>query len=122
MKNWIRRIVDLGLYLSFCFMLGTGLLIQFKLVPGSRGGHGLTALGMGRHDWGELHFYAGLLFVGLVIAHLVMSWGWLVRVAAGKKLWPVLLGLLLGVLTVSAIYFQPIEHKGNNRSHESEEH
>jgi hypothetical protein len=108
-KTWLRRIVDLGLYLSFCFIVGSGLLIQFKLVPGSQGGRGLSVMGMGRHDWGELHFYVGLLFMAFVIVHLILSWGWLVRVAASKKLWPILLGIGLGLFLIAGIYFQPVE-------------
>ena len=36
MKIVFRRILNLLLYLSFCVMLGTGLLMAYRLIPGSR--------------------------------------------------------------------------------------
>ena len=120
-KVWYRRVLNLLLYLSFCFIVGTGLLLEFKLVPGGQGGRGLTALGMSRHEWAEWHFYVSLFFVLLVIIHLILSWGWLKRVAANKRLWPVILGLLVGLGMIAAIYFQPIEEQGGKgRGHYSE--
>ena len=120
-KVWYRRVLNLLLYLSFCFIVGTGLLLEFKLVPGGQGGHGLTVLGMSRHEWGEWHFYVSLFFVLLVIIHLILSWGWLKRVAANKRLWPVILGLLAGLGMIAAIYFQPIEERnGKGRGRYSE--
>lgn len=120
-KVWYRRVLNLLLYLSFCFIVGTGLLLEFKLVPGGQGGRGLTALGMSRHEWAEWHFYISLFFVLLVIIHLILSWGWLKRVAANKRLWPVILGLLVGLGMIAAIYFQPIEERGEKgRGHYSE--
>lgn len=109
-KVWLRRILNLLLYLSFCFIVGTGLLIQYKLLPGSEGGHGLSALGMGRHDWGDLHFYVSLAFIAFIILHIVLSWGWLKRVAANKQVWAVLLGLGVGVVLIGSIFFLPIDH------------
>ena len=117
-KIWIRRIVNLLLYLCFCFIAGSGLLIEFKLVPGSQGGQGLSALGMSRHEWGDLHFYVSLAFIALIIIHIVLSWGWLKRIAANRRLWPVVLGLLTGIGIIASIYFQPIDKRGGGRGHD----
>ena len=117
MKHGFRRIVNLLLYLVFCFLFGTGLLLTYRLPPGSRGGHGLQALGMGRHDWGDLHFYAGWLFLALVVIHLVLSWGWLMRVAADRRLWPVLAGLLAGLGLIAWILSVPVVDVGGGPHH-----
>ena len=55
MRITFRRILNLLLYLSFCVMVGTGLLMAYRLIPGSRGGQGLEVLGWNRHEWGALH-------------------------------------------------------------------
>lgn len=43
LKNALMRVINLLLYLSFCGLVGTGALLTWKLMPGSRGGGGLTA-------------------------------------------------------------------------------
>lgn len=73
----LPRIVN---YLLFCggsFLLGTGLALETRLPPGSRGGHKLRMLGLDRHEWGDLHFYVGLSMATLVLIHLALHWGWL---------------------------------------------
>lgn len=115
MKLWFRRILNLTLYLVFCFLAGSGLLLEFRLPPGSRGGRGLSMLDMGRHEWGDLHLYAGLLFLALVIVHLIMSWGWLKRVAANRRIWPIILGLLMGLGILGWFLTSPVDSDTGNR-------
>ena len=38
MKNLIHRVLNLLLYIAFCAMVGTGLLMAYRLPPGNRGG------------------------------------------------------------------------------------
>ena len=124
MKLWFRRILNLSLYLVFCFLAGSGLLLEFRLPPGSRGGRGLSMLDMGRHDWGELHLYAGLLFLALIVVHIIMSWGWLKRVAANRQLWPIILGLLMGLGILGWFLTSPVDsdsgYRGENGRHYDE--
>ena len=115
MKLWFRRILNLFLYLVFCFLAGSGLLLELRLPPGSRGGQGLSMLGMGRHDWGELHLWAGLTFLSLVIVHIIMSWGWLKRVAANRNLWPLILGLALGLGVLGWFLTAPVDSDSSYR-------
>lgn len=112
MKLSLRRILNLFLYLIFCVMVGTGLLMAYRLVPGSRGGQGLHVLGWSRHDWGDLHTWASYLFVALVAAHLAMSWTWLVRCAAEGRGWRLAAGLLAGAAIIGAPLLLPIERHG----------
>ncbi len=63
LKNALMRVINLLLYLSFCGLVGTGALLTWKLVPGSRGGGGLTALDMSRHEWGDIHFWLGVAII-----------------------------------------------------------
>ena len=92
MKNLIHRALNLLLYLGFCAMLGTGLLMAYRLPPGSRGGSGLTVLGIDRHEWGDVHLWISYIFIAVVIAPLAMNWTWLNKIAASMKplrLWEV---------------------------------
>lgn len=110
MKLWFRRILNLLLYLVFCFLAGSGLLLAYRLPPGSRGGRGMSLLDMGRHDWGDIHLYTGLFFLALVIFHLVMSWGWLKRIAADQRIWPIILGLFLGLGLIGSFLTIPVQY------------
>ncbi len=118
MKTWLRRILNLLLYLNLCLMLGSGLLLEYRLVSGREGGHGWSALGLTRHDWGELHFWLGVAFCVLIVAHLVLAWRWLKTVAAHKRRWPIIGGLAAGLALVAAFLFLPVEKPRMARDHE----
>lgn len=113
MKSTIRRILNLLLYLSFCAMLGTGLLLAFRLVPGSRGGRGLEVLGWDRHQWGDLHTWLGYAFAILLAAHLVLAWAWLKKVAAKGHLWRLIAGFAAGLAVILGIVLLPVSHKND---------
>jgi uncharacterized membrane protein len=117
MRNWAHRILNLSLYLVFCFMVGTGILLEYRLVPGSEGGHGLSALGMGRHDWGDWHFWLGASFVVLVILHLWLNRAWLHKIAAKMKWWRLWLGLIAGLIIILGIAFLPLKKSENGHGH-----
>ena len=108
-KNTLLRINNILLYLGFTFLLGTGLLLVYRLPPGSRGGRGLSMLGMGRHDWGDLHFYAALGVVALMLVHLVLNWAWMRKIAAKGGNWKLWTGLGLGAVIVGLFFVFPID-------------
>lgn len=111
MKLAIRRILNLLLYLSLCVMAGTGLLMQYRLIPGNRGGQGLQLLGWNRHEWGDIHTWAAYVFVALVMVHLVMNWSWLVKIAGSGRAWPLAAGLIAGIAIVAAFLLLPVSRK-----------
>lgn len=119
MKMLLRRILNLLLYLSFCLLTGTGLLMAFRLVPGRKGGRGLEVLGWSRHDWGDLHSWVSYAFIGLVCIHLWINWAWLTKVAARGHLWRLLLGLAIGAAIIAAFLLLPVTHRGGHRGHSS---
>ena len=78
-KNTVNYIVDAVALLVMWVMVFTGLVIRFILPPGSGGhgeGAGRTLWGLGRHDWGDLHYWLALALGGLMIAHLALHWRW----------------------------------------------
>ena len=117
MKMLIRRVLNLLLYLSFCTMAGTGLLMAFRLIPGSRGGQGLEVLGWNRHDWGDLHTWVSYVFIALVVLHLVINWAWLAKVAAKGHLWRVVIGIIVGLSIIAAFLLLPVTHRERGRGH-----
>lgn len=117
MKVGLSKILNLALYLAGCAALGTGLLLTYRLPHGSEGGRGLRALGLDRHDWGDIHLVLGLAITGLVIAHLVMHRAWLRKIAARGKAWPLALGLLGGAAVVIGLVALPVTREPRGRHH-----
>jgi hypothetical protein len=78
---------------NLLLLAATGAVMRWVLPPGSGGGHGhgfrggrglgpggeqvQQLLGLGRHDWGDIHFILALVFLGLILAHLVLHWTWI---------------------------------------------
>lgn len=109
MRNLLNRVLNLLLYLCFASLLGTGMMLKFRLPPGSRGGHGLTALGLDRHEWGDIHFWLSIAFLLLVALHLILNWPWLKRVAAPRH--PILLPLafVVGIALTAIPLWLPVD-------------
>ena len=111
MRPVINRVFNLFLYLEFCILTGIGLMLGYRLPPGSEGGRRLSVLGMDRHEWGDFHLWIGIAFIVTVVAHLLMHWMWLKNVAARLRAWPVWGGLLAGVALVLLFVFLPVESR-----------
>lgn len=110
MKLWLNRIVDFLLWIGVCLMLATGFILRYRLPPGSRGGHGLSIWGWGRHDFGDLHTWLAYTVCALVVVHLLLHTHWLLNTAWPRVKGPVLAGLLAGLLLVLAAWVLPLEH------------
>lgn len=108
------RVLNGLLWLVFCGMSGIGLLLAFRLPPGSRGGQGLSVLGLGRHEWGDWHTWLGYAFLALVAVHLAMHWRWFWQVAARKRGWPLVAGFGVGVALMVVLLFQPVSRGGKH--------
>jgi hypothetical protein len=82
-------LVDLIAFVDLLLLTATGAILMWVLPPGSGGGHrhghgggriaseAKTLLGLGRHDWGEIHFVLALLFLALMLLHLCLHWTWI---------------------------------------------
>lgn len=84
-KKDLKKVVDLGLWFLFCFILGTGLMIHYRLVPGFRGGGGANFLWISRHGWGDIHFWASCLFIAFLSYHLYLNFKTVKLIVAGKS-------------------------------------
>jgi len=98
----LNRGLDLLLFWLGCLVLGTGLLLAFRLGHGPHWGDPPEALGLDPRGWAELHQWVALAFAGLVAAHLALHWRWIARAlsAAPAKLgwWAALVGAALALL------------------------
>ncbi|MBZ0256163.1 DUF4405 domain-containing protein, partial [bacterium] len=67
-------IIDSIGYISFWVLVSTGIMMKFILLPGrSRGANDPTSImGWGRHDWGDVHFWASVIFVSAIVIHLIV--------------------------------------------------
>jgi len=71
-KLTLNFIVNSTIFLLFLPMVSTGLLLY--LFP--RGLGGITALGLSRHEWGDIHIVVSLLFLIFIGIHLVVHYNW----------------------------------------------
>jgi len=115
-RTVLPRILNLLLWLIFCAISGTGLLLAFRLPPGSRGGRGLSAWGLDRHEWGDIHLWIGYALLALIVVHLALHWRWFWAVASRKRAWPMIAGFGLGLALMAALFFSPVRRDGKHRS------
>ena len=87
-KPTINFIVDCIGLVAFLGQVVTGYIIRYILPPGSggrgralHGGQGeehiKTLLSLGRHDWGDIHFYLAITFVIFALLHIYLHWTWI---------------------------------------------
>jgi hypothetical protein len=74
-------LVDSLSLVAFVLLVATGVVMYFVLPPGS---HGTTLWGLGRHDWGDVHFWVAVGFLGLLSLHLLLHWKWIVCMVQGR--------------------------------------
>ena len=92
----LNFIVDLIGFVNLLLLGATGSVMKWVLPPGSGGGGGgrgygfrggrgpgpdagqmKQLLGLGRHDWGDVHFILALLFLVVILVHIVLHWSWI---------------------------------------------
>lgn len=107
-------IIDVLMFLCLMAMAGLGLLIKYVLLPGkerwAKYGRNVELywLGWDRHDWGWLHFYLALIFLGLLTVHIILHWQQIVGLYS--KFIPSAttrsrLGMIFLLLAVLLVYF-----------------
>jgi hypothetical protein len=73
-RNALNFVIDLSTALMMAGMIATGLLVRFVLPPGS--GSTRFVWGLGRHDWGDVHFWLAVAAGAVVLVHVAMHWQW----------------------------------------------
>lgn len=112
----VRRFLNFLLWISVCVLAGTGSILAWRFPHGPRRGTAYTLLGLDVHFWKDLHLWVGMLFVLLVIGHMYMAWPWLKSAAAGRKrLWVVILGILIGVSIPALLWLSPVQTRETSK-------
>jgi hypothetical protein len=78
-RNTFNYVLDTMALLATIGLVGTGMVVRWVLPPGSGGhgnGPGLALWGLGRHDWGDIHFWLAVATIGLLVGHVALHWRW----------------------------------------------
>ncbi len=78
-KNKTKFIVDTIGYFSFLVLLSTGIVMKYIVLPGSRRveGDATSLWNLTRHEWGDIHFWASVVFVLSLLIHMWLHWSWI---------------------------------------------
>ncbi|TKJ36274.1 MAG: hypothetical protein CEE38_12730 [Planctomycetes bacterium B3_Pla] len=85
-RSKLNLITDGLMLLCMAAIAGIALLIKFVLVPGYQRreiyGRNVELLfcGLGRHRWGTVHLYIGLILIALLVLHIVLHWASIVAI------------------------------------------
>lgn len=102
-------LIDIAAFVSFIFVVSTGVLMRYVLPTGS--GHRLEILGLDRHEWGDIHFYITFIFLIILSIHLILHWKFILHVlhkgVKSSDIYRLSLGLvaLIAVLALAAAPF-----------------
>lgn len=107
-KSKLITLIDIAAFISFIFVVSTGVLMRYVLPP--RSGQSIEILGMSRHEWGDIHFYVTFIFLVILSIHLVLHWKFIRNVIHGRiketSNFRLMLGLV-GLIAVLALALAP---------------
>jgi hypothetical protein len=108
-RKTVNFIVDAVAFGCFVLLTTSGIVVRYVLPPGS--GRFTSVWGLDRHEWGSIHFWIAVIFLGALTIHLFLHWRWVVSVTRGvpreESGLRVALGLV-GVLAVVALAVAPL--------------
>jgi len=73
-KADVNIVVDFSALVGFLMLVSTGLLMYLVLPP--RSGRSMV-WGLTRHQWGDIHFWVSMIFLGLIAVHTLLHWNWI---------------------------------------------
>ena len=67
-------IIDVAMMIAFAAMSVTGYIME--IMPTCQGGrgHGAPILGMGRHEWGDIHLWSAIAVLVFLLLHIILHW------------------------------------------------
>jgi hypothetical protein len=111
----LNFVIDGVAFAALLVLLSSGMVLEFQLPPGSGervpmgSGRGawshpvVTLWGWTRHEWGAFHYWGALALCGVLAAHVLLHWKWILGVVRGKP--NNASGFRLGVGAVSLAFF-----------------
>jgi hypothetical protein len=82
-RNTVNLILNGLAALLMMGLVCTGIILRFALPPGSNKDRSLWELG--RHQWGDVHFWLAVALLLAVLLHVANHWTWVVAVTIGRK-------------------------------------
>jgi hypothetical protein len=76
-------VVDTLALVAMVVLAVTGFMIRYKLPPGTS--RYLALWGMNRHEWGNIHFWSGVVLLVLLALHVILHWDWIVIMTRGPS-------------------------------------
>lgn len=104
----VFRTLNIIIWFLFCALAGTGFLLAYRLPHGRPGAGRYEALGLSRHEWGEVHTWLSWAFIVVIVLHMILHWRWLWMVASHKNRWALLGGMAGGVILVLLGWLAPV--------------
>ena len=105
--NSLRRITDIVLFFSFCFLAGSGIMMKFSFIKGMGPQY---VFGLMKPEWCQLHLWAGAIMLLAVVIHLFLNRLWIEKIAAMNKRWLAVLVIALGVAMALTLALWPTEY------------
>lgn len=99
-----RKITDLILFICFCALAGTGILLY--LAPK---GVEWSAAGIAEDTWKHVHIISGMVMFAAVAAHLLINKKWVAAVGTSNKKWLVWSLCAVGAVLVIVPALAPIK-------------
>ena len=119
-KSNLVKLIDIAAFISFIFVISTGVLLRYVLP--TRSGHAVELMGMTRHEWGDLHFLITVVFLLILTIHLFVHWKFFFSLFQCKvnstSAYRVVLGIvaLLAILALAiAPFVAPLEHSETSK-------
>ena len=104
----INKGINFAMYCAGLLVTGTGLALAWKLPHGSQG-RGTTLLGLSRHEWGDVHLWAGVFLAAAIVVHLVLHWRWIWQVASRRVPWKAWAGIALPMIACLGLLALPMD-------------
>ena len=100
-KSKLITLIDISAFISFIFVISTGVLMRYVLPP--RSGQSIEILGMSRHEWGDIHFYITFIFLVILSIHLILHWKFIRNIFHGRLKEASNFRLILGLVGLIAV-------------------
>lgn len=123
-RNTLNLIIDSLLFTTCGAIIFIGLLLGFVIPTGNAPPQQKYLWELHRHDWGEIHLYLALSFLGLLIVHLILHWSWIKGCAAKyfpkpSYLWVFAVAPFALVLLIWLAYPRTTENTGKSEGFEA---
>jgi hypothetical protein len=114
-RSSLNFVIDAAAFAGFLLLATTGMLLAYRLPPGSGGREGYgggrgesqrsidVLWGFTRHEWGDVHYWLAIALMAVLALHLFLHWNWIVGVVRGKPSSASPLRLALGAVGLVSV-------------------